>query len=174
MSTIVINAQTVALIAIAPGALSALIAYMALRKSRQQLEVARQSAAQQLEIATRGATLNAILPFYEKYHSPKMREIRRAVYRAGDGGVDPDRIKARPGWKDDIEELLNDLEFLGSLVSNELISFAVVESVFHTSVPRLYPRLRPYIIEQRESDKGRATYAKNYEALCNRYPSEKP
>jgi hypothetical protein len=123
------------------------------------------ASATQLILARRTATLNAIQPFYTRYHSPAARELRREIYR---GEIEFSTIT--PEKRQQIEDLINSLEFLGALVNNKLISFRVVKSIFHTSVSGLYPPLTPYIMQQRQQGPTRKNYALNYEKLAKRYP----
>jgi hypothetical protein len=112
----------------------------------------------------RSATLAAIQPFYLKYHSPEIQDLRREIYndRLDFATLDTEGTRK-------LGELINSLEYLGALVNNEIISFDVVRSIFHTSVHGLYPHLRAYIQRQRDKGPLRKDYARNYEKLVARY-----
>jgi len=119
----------------------------------------------QITLARRGATLAAIQPFYVHYHSGELRRIRGELYS---GRLDLGALQDVD--KKALEELINSLEFLGALVNNQLVSFKVVRSIFHSSIPDLWPYVRPYVLARRaQGVNPRPLYARNYELLAARY-----
>lgn len=122
-------------------------------------------ALRQNRYARREATLSALIPLYESFHSDPIRRIRGRVYRSG---LTPGELTGED--EQDLRQLLNKLEFLGALVANKLVDLDVVRSIFHHSVTDVWPSVRAYIHAQRTNpDRRVPRYAQNYEALVKKY-----
>lgn len=140
--------------------------------------------------ARRAAAISALLPFYQYYHSDRLRRARHRLYEQ------PVSYSMTREEEEELRLLLNHLEFLGALVENNLVDFPVVYSIFQHSVQDVWRNSREYVFARRrggvdsakdESEQGdhgksqsnatwatRAAppvrrYARNFELLQQRY-----
>jgi len=125
--------------------------------------------AYQVTLGRRAATLAALIPLYRDYQSPALQVTRDRVYQ---NHFDLNNLSADEDQQ--IRDLLNALEFLGALVTNHIVSFTVVKSLFHNSPLPVWNALEPFVRRQRAGDPGANQrsvpgYAKNYETLVGRY-----
>lgn len=127
----------------------------------------------QSTLVRRDTTLSALLPLYEQYHCAQFRQTRRKIY---EGRYDFDHLT--PEEEEEIRSLLNALEFLGTLVQQRVVDFRVVRNLFRRSPEPVWDGLRAFVEAQRGATAPSPVpdYAKNYEALVQRYraPSRRP
>ena len=121
------------------GALAAATVIVALLYARGQVREAS---------FTRQASM--IHSFHEMYHNPEMRLFRRRLL-AGEFGLpeefDPDRLEV-----DDLTRfnmLLDQLEFMGVMIEQELLRSDLFISAFHRTPPFVWEYVKPWTYQRR-------------------------
>ena len=122
--------------------------------------------ALQLRESAKSRSLSIFLPLYEELNSPKSVALRKKLYT--ETGGDPTL------YTDEQEELINNivnqLDFLGFLTQNKLIDFKLVAPLYYGTVIRCWEKASPYVLHQRDLRKTRFAYYFEFLYLkCKRY-----
>ena len=129
-------------------------------------------ALYQTRLSRRAATLQVILDLHRSYQSAEMRATRGKIYRREYG----DYADLPLSDQEDIRNLLNLLELLGTLVDERIADFHVVHSLWRKSPrPIWYALVDSWVKHQREAGipTPQPDYAQNFERLVKRYEQER-
>lgn len=121
----------------------------------------------QSRLVKRDTTLTGLLPVRERYHSGDLPRVRQRVYRR-----EYDFSNLTEDEYDQLRRLLEELDFLGTLVKEKVVDARVVMSLYRNSPLALWTELYPFVELVRNGGLmagPQPTYAWNYERLVRRY-----
>lgn len=120
----------------------------------------------QLKEASKARSLSVFLPLFEELNSPESVAQRKKLYT---------QIGSDPAlYTDEQEELINNivnqLDFLGFLTQNKLINFKLAAPLYYGTVIRCWEKSSAYVLHQRELRKTKfAYYFEFLYVKCKRY-----
>lgn len=127
-------------------------------------------AYSQIKEARLSRHIQLLLSFQEKYHAPAARRFRHRLISGEFGSpetFDPSHMSSEDFhafW-----QLHDQLEMLGVLVEQKLLTFDLVLACFHRSPPQVWTAIEPYIVERRNH--ASPLEGRHFERLVRYYQS---
>ncbi|MEW2395857.1 hypothetical protein [Streptomyces sp. NPDC046862] len=125
-------------------------------------------AYSQIKEARLSRHVQLLISFQEKYHAPTARLFRHRLISGEFGSpehFDPARMNSEDFHS--FWQLHDQLEMLGVLVEQGLLSFDLVLACFHRSPPQVWAAIEPYILDRRT--RASPLEGMNFERLVRRY-----
>jgi hypothetical protein len=109
----------------------------------------------QLVEARRARRVSAIMPIFERLHSPEATARRRRLYQE----IGPAGDTLTPEQETVLQAVIADFYFVGYLVEKELVEFRLMADLYYGTVVRCWQICEPYIMRDRVR---RGTYYASY------------